>query len=483
LATPSKDPKLKILIKQLQALLDEGFRPVIFCRYIATAHYVAEHLAKKFKKASVEAITGELTPHERLERVQLLGQEEQPILVATDCLSEGINLQEHFTSVVHYDLSWNPTRHEQREGRVDRFGQKAKEVRAVMLYGQDNPIDGAVLDVILRKAESIKKELGVLVPMPDDENRISQALMQAVLFKKQQHKQGTFDLFAEDEELGTLTTQWESAFEKARQNRTIFAQRGLKPSDILPEWEKAKAALGSADEVERFVSRIAAALDAPLEKNRVGDYKLYVHHLPETLKELLKAQEISGEQRIDFHYPAKPTAQFIHRSAPLVSTLADYAAETALQEAQSSWIARASVFFTDAVETKTVLALTRLRTRLTLSRNDKEHTLLCEEVLTLQVDDALTMLSQEEQKVCFEAQPVKNMPEAIQKRHLSSALKLLKSKEDELDTLAKAHAQTLLEDHRRIRDASRARGSYAISPVLPVDVLGIIVLVPAAKEV
>jgi SNF2 family DNA or RNA helicase len=47
------------------------------------------------------------------------------VLVATDCLSEGVNLQEHFDAVVHYDLSWNPTRHEQREGRVDRFGQSA----------------------------------------------------------------------------------------------------------------------------------------------------------------------------------------------------------------------------------------------------------------------------------------------------------------------------------------------------------------------
>ena len=49
----------------------------------------------------------------------------QRILVATDCLSEGINLQQLFDTVVHYDLSWNPTRHQQREGRVDRFGQPA----------------------------------------------------------------------------------------------------------------------------------------------------------------------------------------------------------------------------------------------------------------------------------------------------------------------------------------------------------------------
>src|SRR5690606_13033024 len=103
---------------------------------------------------------------------------------ATDCLSEGINLQEHFDAVVHYDLSWNPTRHEQREGRVDRFGQRRPAVRALMFYGADNPIDGAVLQVILRKADSIRKALGVMVPMPEDESRVTQAIMQSVLLVK-----------------------------------------------------------------------------------------------------------------------------------------------------------------------------------------------------------------------------------------------------------------------------------------------------------
>ena len=85
-----------------------------------------------------------------------MGESEQRLLVATDCLSEGVNLQELFDSVVHYDLSWNPTRHQQREGRVDRFGQRAPLVRSALLYSSDSAIDGAVLDVILRKAEAIR---------------------------------------------------------------------------------------------------------------------------------------------------------------------------------------------------------------------------------------------------------------------------------------------------------------------------------------
>ena len=106
------------------------------------------------------------------------------ILVATDCLSEGINLQEHFDAVVHYDLSWNPTRHEQREGRVDRFGQPSPTVRATLLYGADNPVDGAVLQVILRKAARIREELGVPVPVPDEGRSLTQALLKAVLLRR-----------------------------------------------------------------------------------------------------------------------------------------------------------------------------------------------------------------------------------------------------------------------------------------------------------
>ena len=150
LAGASNDPKLAKLLDHLQGLVKDGFQPVVFCRYIATAHYLADYLRSKFKDATVKAVTGELTPGEREAAVAELGNTDKRILVATDCLSEGINLQGLFTAVVHYDLSWNPTRHEQREGRVDRFGQKAKEVRSTMLFGEDNPVDGAVLQVILR---------------------------------------------------------------------------------------------------------------------------------------------------------------------------------------------------------------------------------------------------------------------------------------------------------------------------------------------
>ena len=113
-------------MKLLRPLLAERANPILFCRFIATAEHVAAGLRKAFPKLRVEVVTGLLTPEDRRARVEAMGDSEQRVLVATDCLSEGVNLQHLFDVVVHYDLSWNPTRHQQREGRVDRFGQPAK---------------------------------------------------------------------------------------------------------------------------------------------------------------------------------------------------------------------------------------------------------------------------------------------------------------------------------------------------------------------
>ena len=119
--------------------MKDGFSPVVFCRYVATAHYVKEHLQSRLKDAQLEVVTGEFPTEERVRRVEAMGDKGSRVLVATDCLSEGVNLQAYFDAVIHYDLSWNPTRHEQREGRVDRYGQPKEVVRASLIYGAEQP--------------------------------------------------------------------------------------------------------------------------------------------------------------------------------------------------------------------------------------------------------------------------------------------------------------------------------------------------------
>ena len=485
----SGDPKLKSLIKNLKPMLEDGHNPVIFCRYIATAEYLAEELKKKFKKREVIFVTGNFNPSERQEIIESLKDSEKPpLLVATDCLSEGINLQEQFTSVVHYDLSWNPTRHEQREGRVDRFGQQAASVKTLMLYGDDNPIDGAVLQVIIRKADSIRKALGVSVPAPENEGRYMQAILNTVLLRKDSYfgEKGTRDLFEDSDELQSLDAQWESAREKAKQSRTIFAQNRLKPEEVMPEWEKAFAVLGTKDDVERFVKNACDRLGAPLNQKKNGTYRTPLQHLPLQLKERLQVAGLMHIQSIDFSYPTKARAEFIHRTHPLVSHIADYLSEMAMSGEDTNAVARAGAVFTKDVTSKTLVYLLRLRSRLTVKRTQSAQNisreLIAEEALAIAVNSRgdQQLLAKVEVVTLMQATVSKNMTPEARCRELTSAMEKLPSLQAGFEVLAKQRAHEVLADHRRTREASGARGSYSVQPQLPVDVMGVYVLVPDA---
>lgn len=481
LAGMKGDPKLAALVIHLRGLLKDGFRPVVFCRYIATARYVAQHLAAEFKGATVDAVTGEYPSEEREERVFALGESEQPILVATDCLSEGVNLQHIFTAVVHYDLAWNPSRHEQREGRVDRFGQKAREVRATMLYGQDNPVDGFILNVILRKAEKIREELGVLVPLPADEQRINQALVKAALLRGESASQSELDF--SDPELATLESAWQDAMEKTRANRTIFAQRRLRPEEVLPEWEKQRSLLGGSADTQRFVVNTCARLNSPLEPHRKTAFRLLPQHFAPTLRERLEVEDIKKPFALFFD-PAfsAPGARHIHRTHPLVSLLADTLLEDALSGSQHPLAARSAATVTDCVEVVTSLFILRLRHQLTSKRRGITRTLMAEECVTLAVAGRKTpvWLAESDLPKLMAAEPVSNLTEDAATREIQLAIDFFKSQTTYLESIASQRADALLADHRRVREAARDTGSYDVAPCLPVDVLGVYVLLPAS---
>lgn len=479
------DPKLRLLKEQLSELLEEKFNPVVFCRYIATAHYLKEHLSKEFNGVTVEVVTGELTSEERKEKVEALADSDQRLLIATDCLSEGINLQTLFDAVIHYDLSWNPTRHEQREGRVDRFGQSTPVVRTLLIYGENNPIDGVVLEVILRKAESIRKELGISVPLPDDNHRLTQALMKAVLLRDRKERQRSFDIGAIYEGKA-IEAVWKDAAESAKGNRTVFAQKKMKPDEVVPEWKKALAAIGGADDVKRFTIRALARLGAAPEKQKFG-YKAPLAGLPSFLREQLEQEGLVGSPLIDFEYPPKGRCKSIGRSHPLIHVLAETLLEQSLGKFDESQVSsdptvlgRVGCWVSAGVKTKTTILLLRLRHQLTSQAQDSTKALLVEEASSLawtgktiselmQGGAVLEMLNNS---------AIRTPPQVLIERSIKEALEQIGNLEPMLKKHAEARAKELLADHRRVREASGAKGRYAVTTLLPVDVIGLFVLLP-----
>ena len=90
------------------------------------------------------------------------------ILIATDAAREGLNFQAHCADLFHFDLPWNPGRIEQRNGRIDRKLQPAREVNCHYFVLAQRKED-RVLEVLVTKTETIKRELGSLAKVIDDD--------------------------------------------------------------------------------------------------------------------------------------------------------------------------------------------------------------------------------------------------------------------------------------------------------------------------
>ncbi|TXR47553.1 DEAD/DEAH box helicase [Phyllobacterium endophyticum] len=472
------DPKIAHLKKVMKEILQIDAKPVVFCRFIATAEAVGEELRKAYPGHYVEVITGILPPEERRARIDRMEDKEKRILVATDCLSEGINLQSLFNSVIHYDLSWNPTRHQQREGRVDRYGQRAKQVMSITMFGENSAIDGAVLQVIIRKAEAIQKATGIAVPMPEDNDGVTAALMQALLLRSTtKRSQLAFDF-------GTPTTRfeakWRDAEENAKATRARYAQNALKPEEVIPEWSRMRALNGGPLEVARFADRALKRLNAPLD--RTGKAPLvHFQALPERLRERLELRGVKGTRRVAFEDDPAPETMYIGRAHPLIAGLAEGMTEGALDPRAASFepLGRTGAWRTNAAREMTTLLLLRLRFKL-ITSGKTNKLMLAEEATGIAFSgmsnvimsigtDALALLEQEASG---------NLESMAIARQVTRALERYPHYHNAIAAFAKARADVLSDDHLRLTEAARGGATVEVQAVMPADVIGIYVLLP-----
>lgn len=501
---PAEDKKLAALVKHLKALLADGYHPIVFCRYIPTAEYVAEHLGGKLGKHTVvRAVTGTLSPQQRLQRIEQLADDAgenvaaRRVLVATDCLSEGVNLQHHFDAVVHYDLAWNPTRHDQREGRVDRYGQKRDTVRVITLYGSDTGIDGKVLEVLIKKHRQIKKDLGISVSVPDaDSAGVTDAIVEWLLMRSRRPEQAElFEAEAFQSKAAQLEADWKSAAERETTSRSRFAQRAIHPEEVAREVGAVRDTLGRAAEVRGFVRHALASLDAVLRDESADGFAADLSGTPiglrDALAPILGGDVVENGRRVlfrDTSAVARGEAALV-RTDPVVGALAGHVLNAALdrQAGGPRPARRCGVIRTRGVDTRTTLLLVRYRFHLTLPSRAGERQLVAEDARLLAFQGApanATWLPAEDALALLELSADENTDPSFGQRTMQRVLDGLDSTTAHLESYGEELAAELLASHRRVRTAAGeiVRG-VSVSAQKPADILGAYVYLPVSGGV
>ena len=181
--TPVADARFETLVLLIERLLREnaahsggagedgafhpGERLIVFTEYKTTLDYLARRLRERYPADRVLTLFGSGGPEgmDETGREHVKAAFNDPaapvrVLVATDAASEGLNLHRTARYLLHYDCPWNPSRLEQRNGRIDRYGQ-ARDVTVHHFVSTTDP-DLRFLDHVIRKADEIREDLGSL---------------------------------------------------------------------------------------------------------------------------------------------------------------------------------------------------------------------------------------------------------------------------------------------------------------------------------
>jgi superfamily II DNA or RNA helicase len=275
------DSKARVLLNWLREHIKPSGnwstrRVIIFTEYRATQSWLQDMLyAEGFTEGGhLQLLYGGMPGPER-ERIKAAFQADPSldplrILLATDAASEGIDLQNHCSHLIHYEIPWNPNRLEQRNGRIDRHGQRAEQVDIYHFVGsrlQNRPEKGPVtvdevgtldgdlefLWIALKKVEAIRQDLGKVGPV------IADQVVQAMLGESRQLR----------------TEQAESEARRAREALKFEANIKRQIERLRQKLDESRRVLEMTPEHIQFVVETALDLanQPPLRKITLTDLR------------------------------------------------------------------------------------------------------------------------------------------------------------------------------------------------------------------
>jgi hypothetical protein len=233
-------------------------RVLIFTEYDDTKRYLVNRLEAAIAgsnraDARINIFHGPTPPVKREEIKQAFNSSPHKhpvrILIATDAAREGLNLQAHCNNLFHFDVPWNPSRMEQRNGRIDRKLQSKDEVFCHYFVYQQRPED-RILQVLVRKTETIRRELGSLSQVIDA--KLTKSLSLGIRHDAIQNLESEIDSTDIDPNRRAAI---EEELEASRERQTKLREQIDRLRSLL---EKSRKSIGLSD--EHFQSAISCSL-------------------------------------------------------------------------------------------------------------------------------------------------------------------------------------------------------------------------------
>jgi len=315
---------------------DPDDRLIVFTERIETLKFLREQIIedRNLDDEQVAVLHGSMSDVEQQEVVERFGQDDDPVrlLIASDIASEGINLHFLCHHLVHFDIPWSLMKFQQRNGRIDRYGQE-REPRILYLKtnSRNEKIHGdqRILDILIEKDKQANENIGdprsfMGVYDIEEEEKIVAAAMEEgqseeefsrELDANQEEETDFLELIMEDEDqpLGDRAMQQQSELPSLFNDHYKYvktALRDLFDADTL-QWE-------SRDEERSIVLTANDEIDERLEEipdeAYPDDGRLVLSGEPSTVMDEIKASRREENPWPDVHYlwPLHPLVQWVN---------------------------------------------------------------------------------------------------------------------------------------------------------------------------
>lgn len=328
--TKSRDGKLQELLKNtLRNRLNADSRVIIFTKYTDTLAYLGTEIedSGRYEDSDLFTLYGELSEGQRKDRFEEFQSSDRAILISTDVISEGMNLQHGCNQIIHYELPWNPNRLEQRNGRVDRYGQPKSTVYIRTMVVEDK-MDAAILQTLVKKAEQIRGDYGFSPPYFGDDTGVLAIIEEQGLDAGLPQK-NLEEFHGRTPDQGSSTAFDEDTLERIK-SESFYGHTEVELQDVRHRLRETQDQMGGKNGLQRFVRSALNLFGCSFDRNAENIFSITI-----TDDRLITGdvQREYDEVTFDARYAAEhPHVEMLDVAHPLVQRLIEIAKQTAFTD-------------------------------------------------------------------------------------------------------------------------------------------------------